>query len=401
MQGHVRRRGHIYRYKANNTTSLQAFPDTLKKSASKDQLDHLLSATHAVGSYRLVLKQGEPFKPVSLRVHGDPISIIGKILDQNPKSYTQIGDLIDVAGHMVMSGLTVRNSEGETTLKHDRQEQLVIAEKRVVSMCIDAALAEDDFETAYSYVITRLKDIAGPARGRAPDIERAGPGLFAEPPAKTIDDWSWRAALQAGQYRRTAQTVKPTHIGNTSGNPEIRHLEQRMTCLAQALRIAPKSTLQMILDVYRRCEEELESQVKLEAEQEAALDSEVDDQFMPGGFAATPAKKDVSISNSRAVEEAPMSLFDLSRASMARAQNGFSALSRLKGSNGTSQEAVRHGHDGSAEHSRVSTPENSFHKGPTRKRDQLKNAAVGGLATGVGWLLGAPAVNHDNDGNEE
>ena len=85
-----------------------------------------------------------------------------------------------------------------------------------------------------------------------------------------LDDWSWRAALQAGRYRRTSQTVKPTHLGNASGNPEIRHLEQRMECLTHAFRLAPKSTLQEIVNVFRRCEEELESLSKQEAEQEAA-----------------------------------------------------------------------------------------------------------------------------------
>ena len=150
-----------------------------------------------MGSYRLVFKQGEPFKPVNLRVHGDPISIIGKILDQNPRSYTKIGDFIDMGKHMVRAGLTVRNVDGQTALGAKQALEEDVAEKRVVSMCIDAALAEDDFETAYSYVVTRLKDIAGPAHARTPMLERRGTGLFAEPPPKVIDNWSWRAALQA------------------------------------------------------------------------------------------------------------------------------------------------------------------------------------------------------------
>ena len=114
-------------------------------------------------------------------------------------------------------------------------------------MCIDAALAEDDFETAYSYIMTRLVNIAGPAQERTTAHNRNG-GLFAELPPKMLDDWSWRAALQAGKYRRTAQTVQPTHVGNASGNPDIRHLEQRMECLSHAVRLAPKSTLHEILN---------------------------------------------------------------------------------------------------------------------------------------------------------
>jgi hypothetical protein len=359
--------------------SLQAFPDTLDGSLDKDQLEHLITVTHFMGSYRLVFKQGEPFKPVSLRVHGDPISIIGKILDQNPRSYTKIGDFIDMGKHMVRAGLTVRNVDGQTALGAKQAvEEEDVAEKRVVSMCM----------------VTRLKVIAGPAHAPTPMLERRGTGLFAEPPPRVIDNWSWRAALQAGKYRRTSQTIKPTHLGNSSGNPEIRHLEQRMDCLSQALRIAPKGQLQEILNVYRRCEEELESHIKREAEQEEEWDAQGDEQIMPGGYAAAPAKK---TSSSRATEEAPMSLFDLSRASMARAQNGFSALSMLKGNNTTSEKSrnVSRESTGSGG-STLNSSTDSMQRAPIRKRDQLKNAAVGGLASGVGWLIGAPPVIRDD-----
>lgn len=131
--------------------------------------------------------------------------------------------------------------------KEQIREQELIAEKRVISMCIAAALGEDDFETAYSYIMTRLANIAGRAQERAPDFERTG-GLFAELPPKDLDDWSWRAALEAGKYRRTSQTLRPTHLGNASGNPEIRHLEQRMECLSLAVRLAPKAVLHEILN---------------------------------------------------------------------------------------------------------------------------------------------------------
>ncbi len=246
---------------------------------------HLIKLTHEIGKYRLVLRQGEPFKPVALRVHADPISIIGRILEQNKGTYTSVDDFIDMAKLMVKAGLTVRRPTGESVLTPDMiSNQYAIAEKRVVAMCVDAALTEDDFETAYSYVVTRLRSIAGPAHARTPDLERKQSGLFAEVPPKMIDDWSWRAALQAGKYRRTPQTVRPTHLGNTSANPEIRHLEQRMDCISQALRLAPKATLQEILNVFRRCEEELESHVQREQEQSEAWDTQGDESLMPGGF---------------------------------------------------------------------------------------------------------------------
>jgi len=286
---------------------------------------------------------------------------------------------------MVKAGLTVRNTVGQTTITEEEEKhQQVIAEKRVVSMCIDAALGEDDFETAYSYVMTRLSEVAGPAHSRTPDMSRKE-GLYFERAPTVLDDWSWKAALQAGKYRRTSNTVKPTHLGNSSGNLEIRHLEQRMDCLSLALRCAPSSALQEILNAYRRCEEELETQVKQEAEQEAAWDAQGDDQAMPGGFISPKARKEnLSGSSTRPAEEAPMSLFDLSRASMARAQSGLSALTLLQGS-----KKPEPAHSRGTEESRTSTPDSGMQR--ERKRDQLRNAAVGTLASGVGWLIGAPA----------
>jgi hypothetical protein len=359
--------------------SLRAFRETLANSIRSTQLEHLIIVTHAVGEYRLVLRQKEPFTPVALRVHADPISIIGRILEQNPRSYTKINDFVWMGKEMTKAGLPVRDTTVDSTVNEQQfLDQESVAERRVVAMCISAALAEDDFETAYSYITTRLAAIASQAHTRTPDHGRRG-GLFAERPPRIIDDWSWKAALEAGKYRRTSQTTKPTHLGNSSGNPEIRHLEQRMDCLSHALRFAPKSTLQEILNAYRRCEEELETQTKLEAEQEEAWDTQGDDKAMPGGFGVK--KKDVAPYSSRAAEEAPMSLFDLSRASMARAQSGFSALASLQNKMGNlSVETL--GESGL-------DSESSAARQAMRKRDQLKNVATGALASGVGWLIGA------------
>ncbi|KAI1631346.1 secretory pathway protein Sec39 [Biscogniauxia mediterranea] len=347
---------------------IHAFPQTLGEAhpASK-RIEALLRATHALSEYRLVLKQGEPFTPVVLRVHSDPISIIGKLLEQNPRSYTRIQDFLEIGANMVDAGLLAHDKPGHSKTKLDQvSEQHSIVEKRITAMCIDAALTEDDFETAYSFVVNRLV--------------LAAQSTATQDASSTHDDYSWKAALQAGKYRRTAQTLKPTHIGTASGNPDIRHLEQRIECLSTALRIAPPATLQEILNVFRKCEEELNAAVQAEEAQESAWDEQGDIQAMPGGFSSTvPAGvvRNASAKSTRQVDEVPMSLFDLSRASMARAQRNFSALSSLQRSeNARSDEA--HGElDDSQGQQRI------------RKRDQLRDAAVGTLASGVGWLIGA------------
>ncbi|RYP47076.1 hypothetical protein DL768_006803 [Monosporascus sp. mg162] len=351
---------------------IHAFPKTLgEASPEAKRIEALLSATHALGEYRLVLRQGEPFTPVILRIHSDPISIVGKVLEQNPKSYTRMQDFLRIGTNIVDAALTVKNNSALTP--EQASEQKLLAEKRITALCIDAALAEDDFETAYSYVVNRL----AAASHSAPKQ-----GNVAETTPTSADEYSWKAALQAGKYRRTAQTLRPTHIGTASGNLDIRHLEQRIECLSTAIRIAPPATLPEILNIFRKCEEELNAAVIAEEAQESAWDDRGDMQAMPGAFSKTvpagvvrsgggPAKP------ARQGEEAPMSLFDLSRASMARAQRNFTALSSLQQSK--SEDA--HGDAGTQQR--------------VRKRDALREAAVGTLASGVGWLIGAQPVDRN------
>ncbi|KAI9645746.1 hypothetical protein NHQ30_005178 [Ciborinia camelliae] len=385
---------------------LNAFPDTIRGHSRAQELRNLVLVTDEIGQYSLVLKQGQPFLPVNLRVHGDPLSILNKVLEQNDKSYTQINDFVRMGQEMVKAGLTLQLPDGNLAVSDasELKEKLKVAEKRVVSMCIDTALSEDDFETAYSYVVTRLKDIGRQAHCHSPDLERRSTGLFAQCKPKRIDDWSWRAALQAGKYRRNAKTTRATHLGNTSGNPEIRHLQQRMDCLAQALRLAPKETLQEILNTYRRCEEELETHMRQEAEQEAAWDEKADDTNMPGGFGATPARRHSNSLNIRRNknEEAPVSFFDLSKESITRAQTGLSALSMFRGksqrvdskNDNQNMPMQTDGPDPSSIITRTSS-------GPTliRKRDQLRDAAVGTFAGGIGWLINAPPVQTASAGS--
>ncbi|KAF3770690.1 secretory pathway Sec39 [Cryphonectria parasitica EP155] len=355
---------------------IYGFPGTIERSVVATQrIEALLKATHGLSDYKLVLKKGEPFTPVILRVHHDPLSIIEKVLQQNPKSYTQIQDLVDVGRNMVAAGLTVKDKSGHSALTAEMEPaQMLNAEKRITAMCIDAALTEDDFETAYTYVVNRLAALSGPPQAVA---RKASNGSLRDS-APIRDDWSWRAALQAGMYQRTARTVRPTHLGTASGNPEIRHLDQRIECLATALRIAPAATLPEILKSYRRTEEALDAAIKAEAEQENAWDEAADMQTMPGGGRQ-------GTSNRHNAEEAPMSLFDLSRASMLSAQRNLTALSNF---NLTTQS--RPSDTGSDSGLGAGDQQQR-----ARKRDQLREAAVGGLTAGVGWLIGAqPSARH-------
>lgn len=344
----------------------------------RTRLEALLKATHALSEYRLVLKQGEPFSPVVLRVHSDPISIIEKVLEQNPRAYTRFQEFLEMGINMIHAGLPTLSKPGapSDTTADEQDAKILVAEKRIVSMCIEAALAEDDFETAYSYVVSRLD----------PSSLGRGGGTVRD----SLDEWSWRAALKAGQYIRTERSLQPTHLGTASGNPEIRHLEQRIECLATALRVAPPSQLQEILKTFRRCEEQLDSAIKDEAAKEAAWDEKGDMADLPGSFdspdpdKAYPPRNITASAAARQAEEAPMSLFDLSRATASVAQKNFSALSSLRGI----AQGIPH----------QQTPEADTQESRVRKRDQLRDAATGTIVSGVGWLIGAN-VNRGDDAN--
>ena len=237
-------------------------------------------------------------------------------------------------------------------------------------MCIASALREDDFETAYSYVVNRLSSTI-------------------EAQLAVVDEWSWQAALQAGQYVRNPGTKQPTHLGTASGNPEIRHLEQRIECLATALRVAPAQQLQGILKTFRRCEEQLDSAVQEEAAKEAAWDDAADTQDVPGAFDSSasnstyPPRNMTVAAAARRPEEAPMSLFDLSRATAQIAQRNLVSLSSLREMT-RSVDTVT---------SADTTEEEEQHR--VRKRDQFREAATGTLVSGVGWLIGASSSNNN------
>ncbi|KAK5662953.1 hypothetical protein OQA88_6365 [Cercophora sp. LCS_1] len=373
---------------------IKAFPKTIEKSApATKKIEALLQATHALSEYRLVLKQGEPFTPIVLRIHSDPISIVGKILEQNPKSYTRIQDLIDLGNRIVQAGLTghdkSKSSSHSVISDEEQQKQQSIAERRITAMCIDTALTEDDFETAYSYVVNRLSPLSTST-------------------AATPDEYLWKAALQAGKYRRTTRTLRPTHLGTANANPEIRHLEQRIECLSAALRIAPAPTLQEIINAFRRAEEELEVAIKAEDEQEDAWDTAGDTihGHIPGGFdVPTTSPRSATFNQTTAAppqrrqktEDAPVSLFELSKASVMSAQRNLTALSSLQRSTGLGTGLGRSNtvtSDASTDH--MSGDDNEEQK-RVRKRDQLREAAMGTLVSGVGWLVGAPAPAPERD----
>jgi protein transport protein SEC39 len=353
--------------------TLKAFQPYFPKSSQIHKLEYLIAATHALSFYHLTLQHGVPFQPVSIRVHEDPLSLLEKVLEQNSKAYTKLDDLLSIGRNLVAAGLPTPSKDPSQSANPETLESKTFdAEHRITYLAITSALSSNDFDTAYSYILTRLSPSTIPKS------------------SAFVDDTSWRAAYAAGRHRLPAS---PQSLVS-----RIAVLSKRMELLSLALTLAPTAKpLSEILGTWRRCEEEMNSLRAQEAKQEQAWDDR-GDETLPGGFA--PEGRDMDIADTRRErekrassrkaanyeDEAPMGLFDVARGA-ARAI-GKSAFP-LRG-----QRPLHIEDDGVG-------PENEAESGTdehrVRKRDVVSNMVTGGLKSGLGWVLGAQPVNADKE----
>lgn len=393
------------------THSLQTFQSQFPESSSFKQVQALISATHALSFYSLTLQHGVPFQPVSIRVHPDPFSLIEKVLDQNPKSYTKLDDLLSISRNLVLAGFSPRSADDTDSHSHftrrpsiTQDDALLTAERRIMSLAISSALSSGDFGTAYSYILTRLTPSS------------STPALSSLTPLK--DDITWRAVYNAGRYRPQNTPSTPPIL-----TTQITNLSQRMELLSLALTLAPTpDPLPEILGAWRRADEELSLLRTRESEEEDAWDTRGDhtaiNTILPGGFGALDTEQDAFETKqqharraARAAHhnrldsgEAPMGLFEVARGA-ARALhknvNSFPQLGRPTfptSSLSSSMSVVEHEHDHEGGHAEDDheNPNNLDEAERVRKRDMVSNMVTGGLASGIGWVLGAQPVNSNS-----
>jgi hypothetical protein len=354
--------------------TLKAFRPHFPRSSSLHKLEYLIAATHALSFYHLTLQHGVPFQPVSIRVHHDPLSLLEKVLEQNSKAYTKLDDLLSIGRNLVAAGLPTPSKGASRSADSETLESKTFdAEHRITYLAITSALSSSDFDTAYSYILTRLSPSTGPKS------------------STFVDDTSWRAAYAAGRHR-------PPSSPQTLAS-RIANLSKRMELLSLALTLAPTpEPLSEILGTWRRCEEEMNSLRSQEAEQEQAWDDR-GDETLPGGFA--PEGRDVDIAETRREiekrassrkaggyeDEAPMGLFDVARGA-ARAI-GKSAFP-LRGG-----QRPLHIQDRGVGLENDAQPGSDDHR--VRKRDVVSNMVTGGLKSGLGWVLGAQPLDADKE----
>lgn len=365
---------------------LKYFRLRLPQSPRLDDIDHLIKATHRLSFYRLNLSHGVAFRPVAIRVQKNPLNLVAKVLEQDPKSYTKLDDLLEIGRSLVQAHLPSRaaTDDAADSLGH----RLFQAEHEITRLAIEAALRSNDFDTAYSYITTRLSK---------------------ETTNDYHDDVSWRAAYAAGKYRPAASPK--------SLDARIENLSRRMELLSRALILAPVGdSLAEILGTWRRHEEEMAALREEGVQEERASDARADSE-VPGAFGLDDRELDAAESQ-RAMarrawpgstpglsyeEHAPMGLFDVAKgaASALRKSSffplGSTGLQDLKIRDDTTS-LMSHGSDTRSPAAPGSPPNGER----VRKRDQVTSMVTSGIVSGMGWVLGAQAQDRNNfkvDGN--
>ena len=336
---------------------VSAFRMVFPKSKELCQLDALLAATHAMSFYSLSLQHQLPFQPVNIRVSKDPIALLSKILEQNRQSYTKLDDLLSIGKNLVLARLLPLDADTDDRDIDDmRREQEIETQRRITRMAIDAALKEDDFGTAYSYVVNRL------ATNQQIDSS--------SPPKR--DDISWKAAYAAGRY-----------IPDRGSQSALRLLEQRMELLSQAILLAPPSALREILHVWQECEQQLVALNTSEDTEDDVWDQQ-GDQKIPGSFSVKSnlqGSKDRHHISSTVQEEAPMGLFEVARgAATALSKNAFPLRGNARPPKSPNME------EDLAEEGQQTVDADGSKR--LRKRDMVSNMVTGGLVSGIGWVIG-------------
>ena len=160
-----------------------------------------------------------------------------------------------------------------------------------------------------------------------------------------------------------------------------------MELLSQSLLLAPPSHLEEVLRVWQECEKEMSAVLDQEAKEEERF-NDLADRRLPGAFSSEslPVVQPRREVGRGANAEAPMGLFDVARgAAAAFSKSAFP----LRGSTGASRGAPAEGRTSMDAGSDAGSAQGEER---VRKRDMVASAVTGGLASGIGWMIGTSPV---------
>ncbi|KAI5808086.1 secretory pathway protein Sec39-domain-containing protein [Peziza echinospora] len=388
----------------NAHLTLQILYPAHSQSPAIIRAHRLLKATHALSFYSLTLTPGVPLLPVQIRINSDPVSLLGRLLDQNTASYLQLDKLVPLAKDLHYGTSPIRSRSIAEEKTEDEQ-----VERRVLGMCIESALAEDDFDTAYSLTKSRLKT----PEGKPITAHKEG-----DAGDENNDESAWKACFQAGRYR------SHSHHNPRREDDILKRLEMQMELLAEALRSCPAVACNQVLSEWMRKEDEMASVLVREAEQDEAHAAAANRGLLskpgiigglPGGWSSNASLGTTPASNrsyqattsssstnlnhnnmpgtSVGESEAPMGLFAVA----AGAAKALGSTVRPLGA-GAPRSATGTPKPGAKVTSDSSSPPSSppsmggSPQQQRRKRDIVGGMVTSGLASGLGWVLGAQPV---------
>lgn len=239
---------------------------SLDNNLLKLKAQSLLSATHELSMYSLYLttderksKENMPLTPKQIRSYPDSMDLIKRLLELNPKAYKDLDKIVDIAQNLIFGTLVISDEETKSKMKdgeftnsyeqfeHTYGHKISICVRK---LCIEAALVELDFNSAYSLAIPYLVDDAKQQKaGSIADDSTIGmTDTFSESTnafklKDNIDTWA--SLFQIGKF--VSPMWEPTQVPLTI-------LERQLYSLSCALEICPEDHLTAVLSTWRRIE---------------------------------------------------------------------------------------------------------------------------------------------------
>jgi protein transport protein SEC39 len=311
----------------------------LNDPANTPSISHavkLVGATHALSNYSISLTPGISLNPAQIRTTNDPALLISKVIETNSPVYRDGERMLRIL-HDLIEGtqLFAHRTPQEAGLETTRMEA------RVNATIVKAALAENDFNTAYDTCVKKLV----PVTGVGADVKNA--------------EIAWVVFLQTATFSGRPQTRRPARMTQTTLDNE------KMELLAHALIICPKEEMDGIVSRWTNLENKLLWPEAQQPEIVSAAPQTRGSGDYHRGFFETAAQ----VGRSVARTASPMlggETFEGRRSGEMEGLGEFGAVNPVNWRSSSSRFGVR---------------------------DMVKS----GLTQGIGWLLGASPTHEDEE----
>ncbi|EPQ60541.1 hypothetical protein GLOTRDRAFT_68266 [Gloeophyllum trabeum ATCC 11539] len=170
-----------------------------------------IEATSRLSSYNVTSRSGVPISPIEIRLTKDRLSLVSRLLSNNPDAYKHRDVILELVHKLGFQG--------------DE-----IAEVKTYAMLADTALQAEDFARAFDTIEAMV--------GKVLDIRSTVPPGIEDPKTQECSEVCWIACYQLGRQ------------------PEFDEVEKKMRLLGWALEFCPPDKLPDILHSWHRLEDE-------------------------------------------------------------------------------------------------------------------------------------------------